>query len=118
MCAMAFRLPGKHSADLWSKSPAGVLDYELAQETASALGRQGRALEAALKALAAFDADSDGPHDPKLRAALVASAAQALWHFVVQREACGLRDSGTMMRMYGVPAEVRDRMGAFPPGRP
>jgi len=41
---MAFRLPGKHSADLWSKSPAGVLDYELAQETASALGRQGRAL--------------------------------------------------------------------------
>jgi len=32
---MAFRLPGKHSADLWSKSPAGVLDYELAQETAS-----------------------------------------------------------------------------------
>jgi hypothetical protein len=53
-----------------------------------------------------------------VRAALVASAAQALWQFVVQREACGLRDSGTMMRMYGVPAEVRDRMGVFPPGRP
>jgi hypothetical protein len=118
MRAMAFRLPGKHSADLWSKSPAGVLDYELAQETASALGRQGRALEAALKALAAFDTNSDAPHDPKLRAALVASAAQALWQFVVQREACGLRDSGAMMRMYGVPPEVRDRMGAFPPGRP
>ena len=115
---MAFRLPDKHSADPWSKSPAGVLDYELAQETASALGRQGRALEFALKALAAFDANSDESHVPKLRAALVASAAQALWQFVVQREACGLRDSGAMMRMYGVPAEVRDRMGAFPPGRP
>jgi len=79
---------------------------------------QGRALEAALKALAAFDANSHGPHDLKVRAALVASAAQALWQFVVQREACGLRDSGAMMRMYGVPAEVRDRMGVFPPGRP
>ena len=117
MRAMAFRLPG-NSADPWSKSPGGVLDYELAQETASALGRQGRALEAALKALAAFDANSHGPHDLKVRAALVASAAQALWQFVVQREACGLRDSGAMMRMYGVPAEVRDRMGVFPPGRP
>jgi hypothetical protein len=29
-----------------------------------------------------------------------------------------VRDSGAMMRMYGVPAEVRDRMGAYPPGRP
>jgi hypothetical protein len=119
MRAMAFRLPGKQAADLWSKSPAGILDYELAQETASALGRQGRALEAALKALAAFDARApDGPPDPEARAALVASAARALWQFVVQREACGLRDSGAMMRMYGVPAEVRDRMGVFPPSRP
>ena len=58
------------------------------------------------------------PPDPEARAALVASAAQALWQFVVQREACGLRDSGTVMRMYGVPAEVRDRMGVFPPSRP
>jgi len=115
---MAFRLPGKQAVDLWSKSPAGVLDYELAQETASALGRQGRALEAALKALAAFDArPPEGPPDPTARAALVADAALALWQFVVQREACGLRDSGAMMRMYRVPAEVRDRMGVFPPSR-
>jgi uncharacterized protein DUF6665 len=48
----------------------------------------------------------------------VAAAAQALWEFVVQREACGLRDSRMVMRMYAVPAEVRDRMGAFPSGRP
>jgi hypothetical protein len=117
---MVFRPPGKQSADLWSKSPAGVLDYELAQETASALGRQGRALEAALKALAEFDLvhPADARADREARTALVATAAQALWQFVVQREACGLRDSGTVMRMYGVPAEVRDRMGAFPSGRP
>jgi uncharacterized protein DUF6665 len=117
---MTFRLPGKPTADLWHRSPAGVLDYEIAQETASALGRQGRALEAALKALAEFDADptAHATVDRPARAVLVAIAAQALWQLVVQREACGLRDAGPVMRMYGVPAEVRDRMGAVPPRLP
>ena len=32
-------IPGKRAADLWRKSPAGVLDYVIAQETAAALGR-------------------------------------------------------------------------------
>jgi hypothetical protein len=113
---MTLRRPGQPSSDLWRKSPAGVLDYEIAQETASALGRQGRALEATLKALADFDAGiaPDAPADRSARAALVAAAAQALWHFIVQREACGLRDGGMVVRMYKVPAEVRDRMGVFP----
>ena len=116
---MTLRLPGKPAADLWQKHPAGVLDYELAQETASALGRQGRALEAALKALAEFDANqTQVPVDRAARTALVATAAQALWQFIVQREACGLRDGGMVMRMYRVPAEVQDRMGVFPPRRP
>ena len=112
---MTFRPPGRPAADLWQKSPAAALDYEIAQETAAALGRQGRALEAALRALAAFDAEppSGASADRTTRASLVATAAQALWEFVVQREACGLRDAGTVVRMYGVPAEVRDRMGAF-----
>jgi uncharacterized protein DUF6665 len=112
---MAFRLPGRSAADIWRSSPAGVLDYEIAQEAASALGRQGRALEAALAALAAFDA---APTEPATRAALVAAAARALWELIVQREACGLRDGGMVVRMYRVPAEVQDRMGAFPPRRP
>ena len=81
------------------------------------LGRHGRALEAALKDLADFDA-ADGRPQTSDRAALVAAAAQALWHFIVQREACGLRDAGMVVRMYGVPAEVQRRMGAFPPRRP
>ena len=117
---MTVRPPGKPSSDLWRKSPAGVLDYEIAQETASALGRHGRALEAALKELAEFDA-ADTRHDPPdrgARAALVAAAAQALWEFIVQREACGLRDAGMVVRMYRVPAEVQHRMGAFPLRRP
>jgi hypothetical protein len=117
---MTLRLPGKPSSDLWRKSPAGVLDYEIAQETASALGRQGRALEAALKDLADFDAADPQRQasDRADRAALVAAAAQALWQFVVQREACGLRDTGMVVRMYRVPAEVQHRMGAFPLRRP
>jgi len=117
---MTLRLPGKPSSDLWRKSPAGALDYEIAQETASALGRQGRALEAAIKDLAEFDAadpQAQGSRQPA-RAALVAAAAQALWHFIVQREACGLRDAGMVVRMYRVPAEVQHRMGAVPARRP
>jgi hypothetical protein len=114
---MTLRLPGKPSSDLWRKSPAGALDYELAQETASALGRHGRALEAALKDLADFDA-ADPPRDKRERAGLVAAAAQAFWHFIVQREACGLRDAGMVVCMYRVPAEVQHRMGAFPLRRP
>jgi hypothetical protein len=35
--------------------------------------------------------------------------------FVVQREACGLRDSRAVMRDYAVPAEVQVRMGLPPP---
>jgi hypothetical protein len=39
-------------------------------------------------------------------------AGCALWMFVVQREACGLRDSRTLMRDYNVPGEVQQCMGA------
>src|SRR5437763_1890671 len=41
-------------ANIWTANP--TLEYELAQEKASALGRLGRGLEAALEALRSFDA--------------------------------------------------------------
>ncbi len=104
------------------ESSAGPLDYEIAQEKAAALGRLGRRLEQALAALAAFDAD----HPPAqylgqnrdARVVLVETAAQALWLFLVQREACGLRDARKMMRDYRVPAEVEARAGAGSSTRP
>ena len=39
------------------QTPADLLEHEFAQERATALGRLGRALEAALAALAEFDAE-------------------------------------------------------------
>jgi hypothetical protein len=99
------------------QSPADLLEHEFAQEMASALGRLGRALEAALAALAEFDRDDIGTHSPERRqqrSALVAQASMALWHFVVQREACGLRDMRHVLRDYRVPPEVAARMGVLP----
>ena len=99
-------------------NPIAALDYEIAREKASTLGRLGRRLEAALAALAAFDVQAgEAPPSSERRErrdALVAEAGDVLWSFIVQREACGLRDSARAMRDYGVPPEVRLRMGVFP----
>jgi hypothetical protein len=99
-------------------APIDVLNYEIVQEQASALGRLGRGLEAALKDLQEFDAahprSEASPEERQTRRTLVSAAGYALWMFVVQREACGLRDSRTVMRDYKVPAEVQERMGVFP----
>jgi hypothetical protein len=101
-----------------SPSPIDLLEHEFAQEKASALGRLGRALEVALAALAAFDAGerraAPAAERGEQRAVLVAEASVALWHFVVQREACGLRDLRYVLRDYRVPAEVAARMGVLP----
>jgi hypothetical protein len=102
-------LPGRDRKPSYDKTPAAALDYELAQEMAAALGRLGRRLERALQALAQFDAANVA--DPGERSALLAEAGEALWLFVVQREACGLRDARQLMRDYKVPPEVQYRMG-------
>ena len=103
------------------QTPADLLEHEFAQERASALGRLGRALEAALAELDAVSPPNEAPSDQhrQRRASLVAAASVALWHFVVQREACGLRDLRYVLRDYRVPPEVAARMGVLPvePGR-
>src|SRR5262245_481843 len=100
------------------RTPVDSLNHEIAQERAAALGRMGRALEAALASLREFDAAhprSGAPAESKpdpARRNLVLEAGHALWMFVVQREASGLRDSRTVMRAYHVPGEVQQCMGA------
>ena len=113
---MTVRPPRTFSPKIWSVNPAAALDYELAQEKAFTLGRLGRALEAALAALREFDAQADEASADRSqeRRVLVAQAGHALWMFVVQREALGLRDSRQLMRDYRVPAEVQNRMGVLP----
>jgi hypothetical protein len=101
-----------------SASALDLIETEIIAEQASALGRLGRGLEAALQALRDFDAAHAAPTldaNRKGRTALVAEAGYALWLFVVQREACGLRDSRAVMRDYAVPTEVQVRMGLPPP---
>ena len=97
------------------RTPLDVLEYEIVQEQAAALGRMGRALEAALAKLREFDVAHPHAAAPastqQARRTLVMEAGHALWMFVVQREACGLRDSRTVMRNYNVPGEVQQRMG-------
>jgi hypothetical protein len=97
----------------------GLLQHEFAQERASALGRLGRAFEAALAALREFDLRMANPEpspvERELRAALVEEASTALWQFVVQREACGLRGMRHVLHEYRVPVEVSCRMGIVVP---
>ena len=99
-----------HSGLALRAAPAAALDYEIAQEMASALGRLGRALEVALAALRRFDETGTGRTDA--RAELVHNAGDALWCFMVQREACGMRDPAAILRAYKVPAEIYAGMGA------
>jgi hypothetical protein len=62
------------------RSGYATLEYEIAQEKASALGRLGRRLEAALAALAAWPRTATS--DRKIRDSLVEQAGYALWLFV------------------------------------
>ena len=114
---MTLRPPRHHS----TSAHDGALDYEIAREQAAALGRLGRALEAALAALSAYDhahAERGEEHAAfassiGVRERLLQEAGYALWCFVVQREACGLRDQRLIVRAYGVPAEVQNCMGVL-----
>ena len=115
---MALRLPSSPNMSISRRKPVDAFDYEVAQEMAGALGRLGRALEHTLRALAEFDAAR--PAGVSLtgeardrRHQHVREASRALWHFMVQREACGLRDTRQVLRDYSVPTEVRDRMGVY-----
>jgi hypothetical protein len=95
------------------RPPKDVLEYELAAEGVSSLGRVGVQLERALAVLAAFDAAVAAARAsaPDARAELVADAADRLWVYVVQREAMGLVHHERELELLGVPRDVRARMG-------
>jgi hypothetical protein len=116
---MALRFPRGFGGAGAGRNGWDVLQAELVQEKIANMARMGRRLEDALEALRAFDRERPGgaapaAEDAAARERLVARAGEALWHFVVQREACGLRDADEVVRQMGVPREVRLRMGPAP----
>jgi hypothetical protein len=91
------------------RSGYAALEYEIAEERASALGRLGQRLETALIALAACPQATNS--DRKIRNHLVEQSGYALWLLAVQREACGLNKLSHVIEVYEVPDEVCARMG-------
>lgn len=83
----------------------GLFEREVAAESAATLGRAGGVVERRLAELRAFQgaaADRD---------ALVKAAADAVYAYVVQREAIGLVDHREAIARYGIPNEVLVRLG-------
>lgn len=79
---------------------------EVLSEKAATLGRASKALEAALARLRAGDGED--------RDALVQAAADAAHVYLIQREAAGIHGLGSPLSDFGVPGEVRVRIGARP----
>lgn len=84
----------------------GPIDHELAGEMASALGRAGEKAEMCLARLSAHEGGDNS------RAVLLKEAADAVYHYFIQRELCGLRRHDDAIRDLAIPREVLFRLGA------
>lgn len=100
----SLRMPQSLAKRLGVETGEAVLRYELLQEQAASLGRQGAKMEAALAALAAHPG-------PEGRTEVLKAASDAVWCFLVQREVMGLRDRAQVVAQYAIPREVLNRLG-------
>ena len=89
--------------------PLVEIEVGIKGDTAAALGRAGRTLGRAVDALAEFD--RRGIRRPRERRALLHAAADALWAYVVQKEAIGVTDHSKVNEVYGVTPELWRVMG-------
>jgi hypothetical protein len=103
---MSLRMPQHLSTSPRPETGVSVLEAELQAERAAALGRLGRDLEISLAALSAVSMG-----DP-VRADAVKSAADAVWRYFVQREACGMLNHDHPIAHYAIPQEVLARVGS------
>jgi len=108
---MSLRMPQSLSTGLKAETGWSVLNYEILQQKAQTLGNLGRQVELALATLRAFDAGAQGANQEARRSALLDEAAERVWAFMIQREICGLRYWDTVVKDYGIPAEVLSRVG-------
>lgn len=103
---MSLRPPSRFSAATLAEAMQGALDYEIAAEKASSLGRAGDAVAQTLARLRTFEGAT-----PE-RTVLLRQAAEAVWAYFIQRELCGLRRHDDAIREYAIPREVLVRLGA------
>ncbi len=94
------------------QSGLSALEYEIAEERASALGRNGRQVEAALAKLRQWDEQHAGKDEAK-RLEVVQAAAETVWGLFVQRELCGLSNGADVAKDYQIPGEVMAKVGTF-----
>ncbi len=113
---MSLRLPSNPSGTSLSDVLFDALGHEILAEKASALGRAGDKVEAALASLKAHldlrAGDRATPEHDSQRTVLLKAAADAVYAFFIQRELCGLRRHDAVIRELGIPREVLARLGA------
>ncbi|MGB3627021.1 MAG: DUF6665 family protein [Henriciella sp.] len=103
---MAARAP-QNAFDRFQAARSGSsLESEIAQETAAALGRSGRALRKALEAL-------NTPASGDERETLLLNAAEKAQGYFIQREMMGIRDHREIIREYAIPKAVLVRIGIY-----
>jgi hypothetical protein len=107
---MTFRIPQSLAARHQPESGLNVLDYEIAQQKAQALGHLGQQVEQSLARLRAFREGTQSP-DADALSALLDEAADRVWSLMIQRELCGLRHWDQVVKAYSIPREVLNRMG-------
>jgi hypothetical protein len=96
-----------------------TVQLEIAEEKAGTLGRTGQRLQAAVERLREHERSrtrGDRQTDAN-RERLLWELAERAESFIVQREACGLRDNRHALAFYGVPREAAARIGAKRPQR-
>jgi hypothetical protein len=113
---MTVRLPSGLGTDSIADVLFDALGHEILAEKASALGRAGQKVEAALARLGAHAGvqtaeAATSEHDSR-RKALLKEASDAVYAFFIQRELCGLRRHEAVIRELGIPREVLVRLGA------
>jgi hypothetical protein len=95
-----------------------TVQHEVAEEKAGALGRAGQRLQQALERFRELEQRTAGQEQARVkRERLLWDLAERIESLIVQREACGLRDSRYVLAFYAVPGEAVVRVGAKRPAR-
>ena len=95
-----------------------TVQLEIAEDQAGALGRTGRRLQEALEQFREHERRAPAQrHSHATRERLLWDLAERVESLLVQREACGLRDSRYVLAFYGVPHEAVARVGARRPAQ-